>query len=73
MMLITFIVAGILFVTAVHGRHRRFALEEALDVLVVVELIVTRQRLRGGLTVVLMMGRDFTEYYAVVLLQQRIA
>lgn len=76
MMLTAFVVAGIniLLVAAVHDRDWRFALEEALDILVVVELIITRRRLRGGLAVVvLVMGRDLTEHHTVVLLQQGIA
>lgn len=74
--LIAFVVTGIdvFFVTTVHGSDQRLALEETLDVLVVVELIVARRRLRGGLAVVvLVMGRDLTEHHAVVLLQQGIA
>lgn len=71
MTLTAFVVAGIdvFLIAAVHSRDRRFALEETLDVLVVVELVVTRRRLRGGLAVIiLVMGRDLTEHYAVVLL-----
>lgn len=76
MMLTAFIVAGIdvLLVATVHGRDRRFALEEAIDVLVVVKLVVARRRLRGGLAVViLVMGRDLTKHHTVVLLQQGIS
>lgn len=65
------VVAGIdiLLVVAVHSDNWRLALEEALNVLVVVELVVTRRCLRGRLAViVLVMGRDLTEHYAVVLL-----
>jgi len=74
-MLTFFIVAGIdvLFVAAVHSRDRRFALEEALDILVIVELVVARRRLRGGLAVVVfVMRRNLAEHHAVMLLQQGI-
>lgn len=70
-MLTAFVVAGInvLLVATVHGRDRRLALEEAIDVLVVIELVVARWRLRGRLAVVvLVMGRDLTEHHAVMLL-----
>lgn len=76
MIWLTFVIAGIdvLLVAAVHDGDGRFALEETLNVLVVIELIVTRRRLRGGLAVVvLVMGRDLTEHHAVVFLQQGIA
>lgn len=66
--------SDVLLVAAVHSGDRRLALEEALDVRVVVELVVARWRLRGGLAVVvLVMGRDLAEHHAVVLLQQGIA
>ena len=71
MMLTAFVVAGIdvLLIAAIHGRNRRFAFEEALKILIVVELVVTRRGFRGGFAVVvLVMGRDLTEHHTVVLL-----
>ena len=76
MILTAFVVARIdvLLIAAVHGRNRGFAFEEALKILVVVELVVARRCFRGGLAViVLMMGRDLTEHHAVVFLQQGIS
>lgn len=76
MALTAFVVAGIdvLLIAAVHGRDRGFAFEEALEILVVVELIVARRCFCGGLAVVvLVMGRNLAEHHAVVLLQQGIS
>jgi len=73
--MVTFVIGiNVLFITAVHGHDRWFALEEALDVLVVIELVVAWRRLRGRFTIVVfVMGRDLTKHHAVVLLQQGIA
>lgn len=76
MLLTAFVIAGInvLLVAAVHDCNRRFAFEETLDVLIVIELVVARRCLRGRLAVVVfVMGRDLTEHYTVVFLQQGIA
>lgn len=69
--LTAFVVPGIdiLLITAVHGSNWWFALKESFDILVVVELVVTRWRFRRGLAVVvLVMRRDLTEHHAVMFL-----